>query len=182
MRATSLSPSSQSRQVRGLAMLEVLIGMLVLALWMLSSAGLQMGALKFQKSAESRLTAVALVSELGELMEANYLGARSGNYALAATNAATAAYTDCSAVTCQPNALAAFDLAQWTTRAVSTLKLTEVSVVDATPAGGITTYTISISWEESRGRQTYADAAASAMPTTETMSYVTTKVVRNVAL
>ena len=181
MRATSRSPSGQPRQVRGVAMLEVLVGMLVLALWMLSSAGLQMGALKFQKSAESRLTAVALVSELGERMEANYLGARSGDYALVATDAATVAITDCSAVTCLPNALAAFDLAQWTTRAVSTLKLTEVSVVDATPAGGITTYTISISWEGPRGRQTYADAA-SARPNTETMSYVTTKVVRNVAL
>ena len=160
-------------------MLEVLVGMLVLALWMLSSAGLQMGALKFQKSAESRLTAVALVSELGERMEANYLGARSGDYALVATDAATVANTDCAALTCQPNALAAFDLAQWTTRAASTLRLNEVSVVDATPAGGITTYTISISWEEQRGRQTYA---AGATPTTETMSYVTTKVVRNVAL
>lgn len=181
MRVSSRSPRTQPRQVRGVVMLEVLVGMLVLALWMLSSAGLQMGALKFQKSAESRLTAVALVSELGERMEANYLGARGGDYALVATDAATVANTDCSAVTCQPNALAAFDLAQWTTRAASTLKLTEVSVVDATPAGGITTYTISVSWEESRGRQAYADAA-SAMPTTETMSYVTTKVVRSVAL
>jgi type IV pilus assembly protein PilV len=162
-------------------MIEVLIGMLLIALWMLSSAGLQVGALKFQKSAESRLTAIALASELGERMEANYAGARAGSYALAATDAATAAGADCTTTSCAPDALAAFDLAQWTTRAVSALKLTQVSIVDATPAGGVTTYTISISWDEQRGRQTYADAA-SAPPKTETMSYVTTKVVRNVAL
>ena len=164
-----------------MAMLEVLIGMLLIALWMLASAGLQLGALKFQKSAESRLTAIALASELGERMEANYLGARDGRYALATTGDVSPAGADCAATTCQPDALAVFDLNQWTARVVSALKQGEVSVVEAAAAGGITTYTISVSWEEPRGRQTYADAGNSA-PRTETMSYVTTKVVRNVAL
>jgi type IV pilus modification protein PilV len=181
MRKTSRPLGPRQQHSRGVAMIEVLIGMLLIALWMLSSAGLQLGALKFQKAAESRLTAVALASELGERMEANYAGAQAGNYVLDETAAATTAATDCTTATCAPGALAAFDLAQWTTRAVSALKLSQVSIVDATPAGGVTTYTISISWNEPRGRQTYADAA-SAPPSTETMSYVTTKVVRNVAL
>ena len=183
MRTVSRRPRptrSPRQSARGMAMLEVLFGMLLIALWMLASAGLQLGALKFQKSAEFRLTAVTLASELGERMEANYLGARDGRYALATTGAVTSTGSDCAAVTCQPAALAVFDLNQWTTRVVSALKQSEVSVVVGA-TGGITTYTISVSWEEPRGRQTYDDAGNSA-PRTETMSYVTTKVVRNVAI
>ena len=184
MRTVSRRPRptrSPRHSTRGMAMLEVLFGMLLIALWMLASAGLQLSGLKFQKSAEFRLTAVTLASELGERMEANYLGARDGRYALTKTDAVSSAGSDCVAVTCQPAALAVFDLNQWTARVVSALKQGEVSVVEAAAAGGITTYTISVSWEEPRGRQTYDDAGNSA-PRTETMSYVTTKVVRNVAI
>jgi type IV pilus assembly protein PilV len=170
--------TQRRRGERGMAMMEVLISMLLIAGWMLSNAGLQMGALKFQKSAESRLRAISLFTELAERMEANVRGARAGDYALAATSTATTSTSNCATSTCQPTQLATYDLAQWTARAASTVKITAMSVEDVTPAGGITTYRISLSWEEPRGRQRYA-SAGDGQAATEVMSYFTTKAVRN---
>ena len=161
----------------GVALIEALIGMLLVALWLLSSAGLQVSSLKFQSGAASRFTAVALASELGERMEANARGVVNGAYALAATTTPTATQFDCTQIACAPDDMAEYDLSDWSTRVVANIKqLQSISIVDATPAGGLTTYTITISWNEPKGRQAY-EAGANA--TTETMSYVMTKVVRN---
>lgn len=163
----------------GVALLEVLIAMLVIAVWMLSNAGLQLGALKFQKSAESRLRAVTLASEIAERMEANPRGAQSGYYALDATSSATSASTNCASLSCSPQQLAAFDLAQWTGLAASTIDLVETRIDSVAAAGGATAYQISLSWKEPRGRQRYAGSTGT--ESTETMTYVATKVVRNVS-
>ena len=62
-----MSPSSAAlrcrgqRDQRGVALIEALIGMLLIALWMLSSAGLQVSSLKFQKGAGNRFQAVVLL-------------------------------------------------------------------------------------------------------------------------
>jgi type IV pilus assembly protein PilV len=170
---------ARGRAARGVAMVEVLVSMLLISLWMLSSAGLQLGAIKIQKSADSRLTAVALVGELAERMEANNRGARTGDYLLATTSDATETSSNCAVAVCQPSDIAAYDLAQWTARAAASLKSAQFGVADATPTGGIRTYTITVSWQEPRGRQTYTDSA-SAPTATETMSYVTTKVIHDV--
>ena len=177
------APRRPSRNgARGVALFEVLIGMVLIAAWLLSYAGLQLGALKFQKSAESRLAAVALSSELAERMEVNLRGAYAGNYSLAATTVPVIMGTDCAAVVCQPSDLAAYDLAQWSARAAAALTLSELSVVVTTPTGGVTTYQINISWQERRGRQTYAADTRSPGARTETMSYVTSKALRNASL
>lgn len=160
--------------IHGVAMIEVLIGMLMIALWLLSTAGLQASSLKFQKGAESRLAAVALATELAERMEANATAARSGDYAIAITDTATTTANKCSTTACTPAALANYDLAQWTTQLTQSLILKEATV--ATVAGAaVTTYTITIAWDEPRGRQTYADTNSK----TERMSFTTTKVIRN---
>lgn len=158
----------------GFAMIEVLIAMFLIAIWMLASAGTQIASLKFQKSAGNRAMAVALVGELSERMEANLAGAKAGNYALQATPNAVTSSTDCTAVYCTPAQMAAFDLAQWSSRVATTVPATEMSVVAGVTATGLVNYTISVKWSEPRGRQTYADTG-----TSETLSYVLTKTVRN---
>lgn len=170
------------RSAQGVALFEVLIGMVLIAAWLLSNAGLQLGALKFQKSAEARLVAVGLSSELAERMEGNLRGANAGNYSLASTTVPVTMGSDCASVVCQPGDLATYDLAQWSARAATALALTDLSVVDITPTGGVTTYQINISWKERRGRQTYAADSRSAGERTETMSYVTSKALRNASL
>ena len=167
-------PRAQS----GVAMIEALIAMLLIALWMLATAGLQLSSFKFQKGAGNRFLAVALVGELAENIDANRVGGNAGSYALAATTTALpSSGSDCTAIHCTPAQLASYDLAQWTARVASTLPMKEVSVVAGTATGGLVTYTISLSWDEPRGRQTYESTG-----TTETLSYVMTKVVRNAAV
>ena len=159
---------------QGVAMIEVLIGMLLIALWLLSSAGLQASSLKFQTSAQSRMTAIAFAAELSERMEANPAGARSGDYEVSITDTATTTTNNCETAACSPTALADYDLAQWTTRLAQSLILKEATV--ATVGGAsVTTYTITIAWDEPRGRQTYTNTNQK----TERMSFTTTKVIRN---
>jgi type IV pilus assembly protein PilV len=171
--------SRRARGQGGVALIEVVIAMLIIAFWMLSNAGLQLGALKFQKSAESRLRAITLVSEIAERMEANPRGAQAGHYELGATSSASSASSNCAALSCSPQQLADFDLAQWTAQATAALKLEEMKIDSVAAAGGSTTYQISLSWNEPRGRQRYASSMGTG--TTETMTYVATKVVRNVS-
>lgn len=143
---------------RGLAMLEVLISMLLIALWLASSAGLQAAMIRLQKGADLRSRSVSLATDLGERMQANPVAARAGLYALA-TLPAPAAAVDCSAQACTPEQLAAWDLSQWSGQLNTALVIEAVSVILNT-SGGLTAYTIRISWREPRGRQTYGDNAA----------------------
>lgn len=168
-----------SPRVGGFALLEVLIAMVVIALWLLAHAGLQLNSLKFQKSAQSRLVALSLASDLGERMEANGQGARGGDYVLGATSAAATPARNCVSLSCTPSQMADYDLAQWRTRAVSALVLDSLQVEDATPAGGLTTYTITMSWKEAAGNRRYASGQGASAPVEEVFTLVTTKVVRN---
>ena len=154
---------------QGIAMVEVLVSMLIIAMWLLASAGMQVGMFKLQKSADYRLKAIALATELGERMEANGVEAKAGSYALA-VGATVAAPSDCAQVACSPADLAKYDLKQWSDRVSSALIVDTVTVtLDTTAAQK--TYSISISWKEPRGRQTY-----SATGPTETATYTTIKV------
>jgi type IV pilus assembly protein PilV len=170
----SVRNSLVRQRQRGVAMFEALIAMLLIAIWMLATAGLQISSYKFQKSAGNRFLAVALAGELAESIESNLGGANANAYVMAATNTPTTATTDCTASHCTPAQLANFDLAQWTARVSAALPLQQVSVGSAAGAGGLLTYTINISWNEPRGRQAYASTG-----TAETLSYVLTKVVRD---
>lgn len=158
----------------GFSMLESLVAMLLIALWMLATAGVQLSTFKFQKSAGNRYLAVALAGELAELIDANRAGANAGGYALVATGTAIPIGIDCAAVACSPTELAAYDLAAWTARVQATLPLEQVSVTAGVGPGGLVSYTIDVSWNEPRGRQTYGTAG-----TTETLRYVLATVVRS---
>lgn len=154
---------------RGIAMIEVLVSMLIIAMWLLASAGMQVGMFKLQKSADYRLKAIALATELGERMEANGVEAQAGSYALAA-GATVTAPSDCAQVACSKADLAKYDLKQWSDRVSSAMIVDTVTVtLDTTAAQK--TYSISISWKEPRGRQTYSATGA-----TETATYTTIKV------
>lgn len=150
-------------------MIEVLVSMLIIAMWLLASAGMQVGMFKLQKSADYRLKAIALATELGERMEANGVEAQAGSYALAA-GATVTAPSDCAQVACSKADLAKYDLKQWSDRVSSAMIVDTVTVtLDTTAAQK--TYSISISWKEPRGRQTYSATGA-----TETATYTTIKV------
>lgn len=161
---------------RGIAMIEVLVSMLIVALWLLASAGMQAGMFKLQKSAEFRLRAIELVTELGERMEANSVAAKDGRYALAA-GATIGTASNCAAVACSGPDLAQYDLQQWSDRVTNQnlLLVDTFSVVydDTEPRS----YVISIAWKEPRGRQSYATGdTTDASGATETARYTAIKV------
>lgn len=169
-------PAARVRRVpRGAALIEALIAMLLIAVWMLSSAGLQIGSMKMQQSSSHRFIAVALAGELGEAIEANTAGANAGHFALAARNTALTSATDCRATFCTPQQLATYNLAQWSARVVTALPVQDMAVVRSTTADGLNLYTITVRWRENPGRS----AGARAFEGTETMSVVLEKVVRN---
>jgi type IV pilus assembly protein PilV len=170
------TPGSAQSPQRGIAMIESLVAMLVIAIWLLANAGLQANAIRFQKSAEYRLAAVSLATELGERMEANRAGALGGNYDLAATDEETTSTASCAGANraCTPLALAQFDLAQWSQRAVESLKISSISVETVTSPGVAQSYLITISWFEPRGRRDYGNGDGAA----EVMSYSTTKAIQ----
>lgn len=162
----------KARKEQGVALIEVLAAMLMIALWLLSNAGLQLSSLKYQKSAQFRLTAVSLASELSERMETNKRGMRASNYALGSTDTQTTASIDCSINNCTPLQIAQFDLAAWSKRVTESLPGANMTVADISVVGGLTVYTITITWLESRGRQTYDTAGQ-----TETVRYVVNKTI-----
>ena len=168
-----LPSALRRRPCRGVSLIEVIVLLLVVALWLLSTAGLVANSLKIQTSAGARMAAIAAATELGEMMEANLPGARAGGYIASITTTPTSAATDCAANFCPALQLAAYDLSQWTTRLVGALPL-QSAVVAVASGTALTTYTITINWTEPRGRQAYGDAG-----TTETATFTMTKVLRN---
>ena len=160
---------------RGFSMLEVLVSLMLIAIAMLGQAGMQANALKFSKGASFRMQAVMLGIELGERMEANKTGATAGSYVIAtATSTVSTAGTDCGTASCDATALAAYDLAQWTTR-VSAILPSGTWQVTQSVAGNPSTYAIVLTWQDRRsdaGRTTYSTTG-----TSETLSLTTTKVV-----
>ena len=126
MRPAPSAPASIRRRLsvecpacRGIAIVEVLIAIVVFAFGMLALAGLQVNALKYQKSAWSRSGAAMLSSDIAERMRANMPGVLAGNYVLAgsyqnlSTNPPTASTCDPRTTRCTAAQMAQNDIAAW---------------------------------------------------------------------
>jgi type IV pilus assembly protein PilV len=148
-------------------MLEILITLFLLTMWLLASAGVQSSSLQFNKSAQFRTQAVYLATELAERMQANKTAAVAGTYVYSGDTGTSS--TNCTSAICSPDALAAFDLAEWSGRVTAVLPNASVSVSTAAVANPIT-YTILISWSDRRTDRTYASTG-----TAESFSYTATK-------
>jgi type IV pilus assembly protein PilV len=158
----------------GFSMVEVLISLVLIAVAMFGQIGLQMNALKFGKSGALRSQAVFLANELAERMESNKTGTIAGAYIVAPGGVATTAATDCLLAACNSNALAQYDIAEWTTRAVAVLPGASWQV-DQTTTGNPSTYVIKVSWTDRRADQTKTTYSTSG--TTETFSLTSTRVI-----
>jgi type IV pilus assembly protein PilV len=180
---TPIMPHTRSRAFlrrrsgtqRGFSMIEVLISLVLIAVAMLGQAGMQANALRFAKSGEQRMSGVFLSNELVERMEGNKAAAIAGSYAVPlASSTVLTAGTDCSAVPCAATALAAFDLAEWTTRAAAVLPSATWQVTQ-TVSGNPSTYSIVLTWQDRRADSTRTTYSTSG--TTETFSVTSTRVI-----
>lgn len=172
------SPNSQ----HGFSMVEVLITLVLIAVALLGTAGLQAYAMRMSKSGEFRTLAVFLAADIAERMEGNKIGAVAGSYQLAASSVAPALSTACETGVCDPAALAAYDLSQWQ-NAVSGLlpqsswriqisqdNCNSFVVTAADPI----TYCIVVSWVDRRSDTTYDSAG-----TGESFSYSSRRMIRD---
>ncbi len=157
---------------RGFSMIEILVTLVIIAIALLGTAGLQAQAIKTSKGSEFRNQAIFLSADIVERMEANKTEAVAGNYAVAAGTVGVAS-TACDAGICAGAALTAYDLANWQT-AVAALPSGQGSITLTTP-GNPATYTILVSWVD---RATAAAGAAGAVAKGETFSVTTSKMIR----
>jgi len=152
-------------------MFETLITLLIIALWLVSAAGVQTFSVRLTKSAQFRTQAVLLASEIGERMEANKSAATIGAYGL--SGAAAAAPKDCTTALCTSTELAQWDLAEWSTRVAAALPNATATITAQSIANPIS-YTIVLSWDDRRGEQAYSTAA-----TVERFTYTSVKTTFN---
>ena len=133
-------------------MIEILITLVLVAIAILGTAGLQLNALRLNKGSQSRTQAIFLATDMVERMEANKAAAFAGNYVLLATSASSVASTNCSTAICDSPTLATWDLSQWG-QTISTLLPQASWAITQTQVGNATTFTpaiyqIVIQWQE----------------------------------
>ncbi|MBI5438477.1 MAG: type IV pilus modification protein PilV [Nitrosomonadales bacterium] len=150
-----LKPFAPSAAQRGSSMLEILVTLVIVAIALLGTAGLQLNAMRVNKGGQFRTQAIFMASDMAERMEANKAEAVLGTYAVAATSAVGAAATNCAAAACNSAGLAAWDISQWGTNITAALPQPTWSITTAGAANPIT-YTIVINWTDRSNVKTVA--------------------------
>lgn len=162
--------SAPSVKQHGFSMLEVLITLVIIAIALLGTAGLQLYAMRMGQGGQYRTQAIFLASDITERMEANKAEAVLGSYAVAATSAVGAAATLCDGAACSSPQLAAWDINQWGTNLTNVLPqpswqicidADSNAVCDPVPvAANPITYRIVISWTDRSNVKTISSANA----------------------
>ena len=148
---------------RGFTLLEVMIALLVLSIGLLGLAALQTVGLRSNQMANMRTLATQATYDMTDRMRANQFGmgittdnitqdliysAGSDFYLIATGTDAAATPPDCDAIACDEQQLATYDLTHWRDE-VARLP-GGLSSITQTTAGGVTTHTITVHWNESR--------------------------------
>jgi type IV pilus assembly protein PilV len=160
----------KSMSEAGFTLLEVLVTLLVIALALLGTAGLQAYAMKVTTSGQFRTQAVILGLDLLERFEANNAAAILGAYAV--DPLPTAPEVDCDENDCTNAQLATFDLFEFRSKLEAELP-TATATVTVTGAGPWT-YTLQINWVE---RLTKGSATTATNEQTENFAYTVSRTI-----
>ena len=182
MKRTSLINVIPPNLNRGFSMVEVLVTLVLIAVALLGTAGLQAYAMRMSKSGEFRTHAVFLAADIAERMEANKIGAVAGAYRLPGSSVAPALSTGCETGACAPTALAAYDLSQWQNAVTGLLPQSSWRILISqdncnsfvTTVTDPITYCIVVSWVDRRSNTTYDTAG-----TGETFSHSSRRMIRD---
>lgn len=128
------------RRQRGISLTETLIAMMILAVGMLGVAGMQTANVRNSQSANQRTMATILVSNMAERIRANRTLALTGVYALSKT-CATLALT---------GSIQNVEKTNWITEIQTALGATNTSCGQVTYVADTRTYTVTVSWDDSR--------------------------------
>ena len=153
-----------SRRQRGLTVLESLIAIIVAALGILGIVGVQMRTLADTQTSLRRAQAIRLIEDLDERMKATPSGlATLGSYVSGWTGGGIMPIPaiTCSAASCDPTQLAAFNLADWRAAVQRVLPLGDANIFQATgdvdPTNG-RLLGVMISWRENESSTSVGDA------------------------
>ena len=141
----NLNPLTSSTRQHGFSMLEILITLVLIAVAMLGTAGLQLNAMRLNKGSQLRTQVIFLASDITERMEANKAQAVAGTYAAPLTSVVSLAGTNCETAACDGTALAAWDINRWGQSIAVLLPQSSWSITRVT-AGNPSTYNIVINW------------------------------------
>ena len=149
------------RPLRGVALMEALVAVVLLSMGALAYAALQLRGLSSNTSSMWRSKAAMLAYEMSDRMRANRAGVTAGSYA----NLVVAeVVNDCGgAQSCAPARMAALDFYLWSTTLAAELPGAKgVVCIDSTPDDGTTeapacdgagtTYAVKVLWKE-RGEE-----------------------------
>ena len=153
---------------KGFSMLEVLITLVIIAIALLGTAGLQILAMRMGQSGQFRTQAVFLASDMAERIESNKAAAV--NYVLASTSIPSVAATDCSANSCDNATMASWDISQWGNAIVASGLPQASWQISQISAGNPSTYNIVIRW---------TDRSSVKTGTGELFSYTATRAISN---
>ena len=170
MRRFSITCESRMTRQSGFSMIEILVTLVILALGLLGTAGLQAQALRTNQGGQFRTKAVILAAEIGERMEANKAAAVAGRYAVNA-GVSTSSSQNCTTNSCNSDDLANYDLDAWQDNVTDVLPGGSWQITQTT-IGNPSVYAIMVSWVDRRTYTTYETAG-----TSETFSYTTVKAV-----
>lgn len=145
------------RSLRGVALIEALIAVLLLSLCALAYAALQLRSLSNNTSSLWRSNAVALAGAMADRMRANQPGVAAGAYASLQGSITAPGCGSTSA--CTPAQTAALDFTSWNATLASTLPGgSGVACIDSTPDDGSpaapacdgvgSTYAVKVFWSE----------------------------------
>lgn len=199
MRPPSCARAGAQRREAGFTLIEILVSMLIIAIGVLGTAGMQALALKVNKGGQLRSQAVILGIDFIERVEANNGATITGAYAPATYPSSSA--KDCSAVYCLQSELATYDLVEFKARVLAQLPGASVCVMMTGPAGtgpcvagtaptgtGPYLYWVRIDWQERITKGVGTTVATTGTTTVdasgkiETFSYTITRMFQNRAL
>lgn len=119
---------NQITYIKGSALLEALISMVILALGALALLGMQLRTLSETQTGTGRMQAVKLIEDIAERIKANPgTFAERGNYVLA-WGAAPVALANCAATACTPVQLASWDLNRWKQSVINTMSSGDATI------------------------------------------------------
>lgn len=156
--SASLVANSPGSSQRGMSMLEVLVGVVILAVGLLGLAGLLAGGMRANVSSTYRTVVTNQASDMADRMRANLAGVAAGSYA---NVSGIPANPGCNGGACSAVQLAQFDAFDWNTANAAMLPsgagvvCLDSSANDGTPgapacdaAGSV--YVIKLWWDDDR--------------------------------
>jgi type IV pilus assembly protein PilV len=127
------------RRARGFTFVEALVALLVLSIGLLGVAALQLTSLRSNHSSSLRSQATLLAYDIVDRMRANRTAALAGAYTL----------TLDAELDEESTVIREVDLVRWTKNLSETLPSGDGSI-QSVSAGGITTITVTIQWDDAR--------------------------------